>query len=88
MYYRPYGFPRWFEGGNDFYNYLCLEIPSCKEVNMPPTENRNSLSASIISEHFFSQSLKLLLVSRGNGGTEAWGQDPACGPPLSPRHLP
>ena len=22
------------------------------------------------------------------GGTEAWGQDPACGRPLSPRHLP
>ena len=68
MYYRPYGFPHWFGGGNDFYNYLCLEIPSCKEVNMPPTENRNSLSASIISERFFSQNLKLVLVSRGNGG--------------------
>lgn len=65
--------------GNDFYNYLCLEIPSCKEVNMPPAENRNSFSSSIISGLFFNQSLKLLLLSRGprdreaGAGSGLWG---------------
>lgn len=63
-------FPTLVRGGNDFYNYLCLGLPSCKEVNMPPTESRNSLSSSIIRELFFSRSLKLLLVSQGQHGTE------------------
>lgn len=63
-------FPTLVREGNDFYNYLCLEIPSCKEVNMPPAESRNGLSSSIISELFFSQSLKLLLVSQGQHGTQ------------------
>lgn len=79
-------FPTLVRGGNDFYNYLCLEIPSRKEVNMPPAENRNSFSSSIISELFFSQSLKLLLVSQGQQGTERQGWDVACGV-LTETHL-
>lgn len=65
--------------GNDFYNYLCLEIPSCEEVNMPPAENRNSFSSSVISGLSFNQSLKLLLLSRGprdreaGAGSGLWG---------------
>lgn len=72
-------FPTLVRGGNDFYNYLCLEIPSRKAVNMPPAENRNSFSSSIISELFFNQSLKLLLVSQGQQGTERQGWNVACG---------
>lgn len=63
-------FPTLVRRGNDFYNYLCIEIPSCKEVNMPPTESRNSLSSSIISELSLSCSLKLLLASQGQHGIE------------------
>lgn len=74
--------PTLVRGGNDFYNYLCLEIPSCKEVNMPPTESRSRLPSSVISELFFSQSLKLLLVSQGRHGT---GLGSARG--LGPRRL-
>lgn len=42
--------------GNDSYNYLCLEIPSCKEINMPPTENSSSPSSLLINELFFFNS--------------------------------
>lgn len=45
---------------------------------MPPAENRNSFSSSIISELFVNQSLKLLLVSQGQQGTERQGWDVAC----------
>lgn len=59
--------------GNDFHNYSCLEILSCKEVNMSPAEDRNRFP-SIISERFFNQSLKLLLVPRGQQGTGRQGR--------------
>ena len=68
-------FPRWFRG-NDFYNYPCLEIPSRKEVNMPPAESRNSFSSSVISELFCNQSLELRLPSQG---TERRGRDATAG---------
>lgn len=60
--------------GNDFHNYLCLEILSCKEVNMSPAEDRNRFP-SIISERFVNQSPKLLLVPRGQQGTGRQGRD-------------
>lgn len=60
--------------GNDFHNYLCLEILSCKEVNMSPAEDRNRFP-SIISERFVNQSPKLLLAPRGQQGTGRQGRD-------------
>lgn len=41
---------------------------------MPPAEDRTRFP-SIISERFFSQSLKLLLVPRGQQGTGRQGRD-------------